>query len=262
MNAIVYHSIPGKLINGTLFYSFEYYAFLRQYTPTTYYIVGANEQQLAEIKRIFREKYTVTECVYDDVRIISRTDFAQIKHQCLIMLDVQTMTYMSGFSFNCDKVVAFSSQEHSMLGKPRHVFFGWYDYQPCTIRNRLKFYGDIHRRFETRGSKTFISHLNGDGSHIVSQLGLSPADVLVKSLNTHNNNLFEQINKVVYYHTGFIDTNNRIIVESYIQGIPVEAVLNGHTHDSVADRVELLASGGLGEVMLDENDPLIQQVLQ
>ena len=261
MSAIIYSILPSKKINGTLFYCFEYYAFLKQYLPDLKYFLLGTPDSLAFVKSVFLEKYTVDPALLDDVCLITRTALAVCKLKSLMVLDVRTHEQIKDFTKNIQQVRVYSNKK-ATAGYPHHTFYGWYDnFQTFTIRTRLKFYTDIHTVFGDRGNKTFISVLNCDAKNVAHDLNIPISEVYVKELNTHHTGLFQNINRIIYWHSGHSDTNNRIIVESYIHNIPLEIYYNNHFSDSIYERATTLQSRGLQEFKLSLDDVLITDFL-
>lgn len=260
MNAVFYNSIKGKRINGTLFYSFEYFVFLKQFINDIEFLIADTDVEY--FKAIFKEKYNFDHKLLDDIKPITKIGFTQLDIDNLLVLDMQSYNAIRDLAFNVKTVNVYSTQSHSFLDtKPNHRFYGWYNYQTFNKRTRLKFYLDIHKTFETKGNKTFVSYLNGDGVQILSDLNLDPDTVYTKRLNQHNENLFANVDKIVYYHTGHLDTNNRIVVESYIHNIPLEIHFNGHTNDSIFERATELDHNGLDQFAMTQDDVMIRDFL-
>jgi len=80
--------------------------------------------------------------------------------------------------------------------------------------------------------------------------------------NDHHNNLFERINKIVYWHYGNNDANNRLIVEAAIHNIPIEVYDNGYVEDSVYERATLIKDGRVGELFLNKDDIMVQDFIK
>lgn len=249
MNAVVYHSNSHKKINGTLFYCFEYYCFLKQYIPSIKYILlNTNIDDLNNFKQIFKEKYNVNESYYIDIINLTKfTDFVKLKIKNLLILDIHTYEKIKDFCGNIKTLRIYSNESHKYLNlKHNHIFYGFYeDYQNFNIKTRLKFYFEIHNTFEQKGNKLFVTSLNADIPYMLKTLNLHKNEVYVKNLNSHNSNLFANINKMIYWHSGNIDTNNRALVESYIHNIELNVILNGHISDSIYERHNELLKNGL-----------------
>jgi hypothetical protein len=159
------------------------------------------------------------------------------------------------FTGNVKTVRVYANESHEYLNlKSNHTFYGWYDYQTFNKKTRIKLLAGAHKTFDHRGDKIFVTSLNADNNHIVATLGLDRSKVFVKNLNTHNSNMFESINKMIYWHSGNRDTNNRAIVEAHIHNIPLEIYFNGHYDDSIAERSEVINQGRANELFLDDTD--------
>ncbi len=249
-------------MNGTLFYCFEYFLFLKQYININFILINTSDEDLEMFISIFKEKYNFNHKYLDDIIVCNkRTDLIKMKIQNLMALDINTYKIVKNFTLGIKSVRVYSNEPHNFVSeKPNHKFYGFYDYQPFDTKERLKLYGSIHKVFDS-GDKTFLSALNDDYIEILRKLNIDKSEVYVKAMNTHNNKLFELTNKMIYWHSGNRDTNNRFIVESYIHNIPLTVHLNGYTNDSVQERFNLVSAGRGNEFMLDIDDLLIQDFL-
>ena len=82
MIGVVYWSNPYKLLNGSLFYAYEYFQLLRMHSDVKFFIIGVTPHEFNVISRVFAEKYTtgmdrvvptdrVTDLYRSGMRIIS-----------------------------------------------------------------------------------------------------------------------------------------------------------------------------------------------
>lgn len=263
MNVVYYNSINGKRINGSLFYSFEYFLFLKQHLSSLKFLISnVSDIELDTIKSIFKEKYTFDQIVLSDILPVTRTELLGLEIDNILILNIESYFIIKDFLSKVKNVRVYSNRPHEYLdNKPNHVFYGYYQYQPCHKTTRLKFFKDRHKTFQTKGNAVFLSHLNGDKNFIIDKLKLDRDNILVKEFNNHHENLFAQINKIVYYHTGNLDPNNRIVVESFIHDIPFEAHLNGYINDSVFERLDTVKNNGLEELNLNDDDIIVQDFI-
>jgi hypothetical protein len=222
--------------------------------------MNTDESDLNVFKSMFMDKYVFEPSVLDDmVSFTKYTDFLRVKVKNLMVLDVHSYEKTQPFMGRVKSVRAYSNDKHEYLGKTQgHTFYGWYDhYQDFDVKERLKLYRDIHRVYDDKGNKVYISSPYEHNNVIAKQLGYGVDDVYVKKPNEHNTGLFKHINKIVYWHTGF-DTNNRTVVESYIHDIPIEIHYNGYENDSIKERYEVMYNGNPKELFLTEDDVMIK----
>lgn len=263
MNAIIYNFIQHKKINGTLFYCFEYYCFLKRHVPDVKFIIfNCDLEDFNYTKAVFKDKYEFDECILDDMIIVQKySDIIKLKIINAITLDVRTYETLNIF-LNKTNIFAYANDTHQFLNKnPNHNFYGWYKFQTFNIKTRLKLFKEIHKTFESKGDNIFVSTLCGDISEIIKLLDLNPDKVISKQLLTHSFNLFKEINKVIYWHTGNLDRNNRIIIEAKIHEIELDVYLNSFLEDSIAERLENVKNGKVSEYFLNIDDILIQDFI-
>lgn len=261
MNAVLYHVNSHKKINGTLFYCFEYYSLLKQYIPDLKFILlNTTNEDMSMIRDIFVEKYLIdnVECI----NLVKITDFARLPIKNLLILDINSYKKIKDFSFKIKNIRIYSNDTHEYLNKKHnHIFYGWYNYQKYNFKTRLKLFKQLHKTFEHKGTKTLVTSLHGDFTQILKKLNLKEQDVYVKKLNSHNPNLFENINKLIYWHSGNFDTNNRSLIEACLHNLKLEVYLNGYETDSIKERYDMIQQGNIADFWLDENDILIRDFI-
>lgn len=275
MDAVVYVSKPLKKINGTLFYCFEYYTFLKQYIPDLKFIfvwgfsplnLWKNGPELDYFKEVFKDKYNFDHTILNDIVAMTPIEYMKSHVTNAAMFDVHSYKMVQDFLGRTKNVLLYCNKPDGKLyfGKrpERDTFYGWYDgYQFYNVKTRLKIYKEMHKVSNTRGTKAFISSPNGDNLAIAKELNMKLDDVYFKEANKHYNNLFEQIGKIVYWHTGSNDANNRMIVEACIHNMPIEIYTNGHEGDSVYDRKTLIEQGRVSEFFLTEDDAMVKDFI-
>jgi len=272
MDAIVYTSKPEKKVNGSMFYCFEYFIFLKQYLPRLKFIImnvdrrnSNTASDLEFFKNIFKDKYNFDHTHLNDIIFIKAVEFMMLNIKHVLMFDVHTYSQMQDYLGRVETVFLYANKPNSqnyVNKNPRDTFYGWYDYQYANVKARLKLYKEIHKTFAVRGDKIFITSPNGDNEAVAKMLDIDPDDVLIKLPNDHHQGLFERINKIIYWHFGNNDANNRLIVEAAIHNIPVEIHVNDHTDDSVQERKKLIEAGQVDELFLNKDDIMIKDFLK
>lgn len=263
MNAVLYHTNPHKKINGTLFYGFEYFSFLKKFVPDLKYIlVNTSDEDLEMFKEVFNDKYN-TSNLNDIINLSKKTDLIKLQIQHALILDVNTYMCTKDLISTAKTIRIYSNDNHDLLNtRDNHTYYGWYDFQPHNIKTRIKLYKEIHKTFKEHGNKTLVTNMLADNDWILTELGIDKSTVLSKLPNTHHENLFKQINRIVYWHNGQLDKNNRSLIESKIHNIDLVVYLNGHENDSIKERLDAINNGKVNEYYLDENDILIQDFLK
>jgi len=263
MNSVIYYCKSHKKINGSLFYAFEYYAFIKQYVPDlTLVLLNCDDEDLQMYKYIFSEKYYTGDLLDDILISVKYLDFLKYNIENALSVDVHTYEKITDLLGRTNHMRVYSDEPHMLLDKKgNHTFYGWYKYQNFNIKARLLFFKELHRTYPEKGDKIFVTSLNSDNNFILKQLGLKKNEAFVKHLNKHNENLFESINRIVYWHGATRDTNNRPVVEAYIHDVPLEIYYNGWFNDSIYERALTLAENGLDEFLMTPEDPFIKDFI-
>lgn len=265
MDAIIYYHKPKKVVNGTAFYAFEYFVFLKKYIPNLQFIfVGGELSNLKYLQEIFLDKYNFQNKILKDMLSLTPVEFMLANVKNALIFDVHSYKHMQDYLGRTENVLLYCNKpdgEKFFNQRNRDTFYGWYDYQSYHVKTRLKLYADIHKTYKEKGNKTFISSPNGDNIAVANTLGIDVDDVYIKEPNSHHEKLFEKINKIVYWHYGNNDANNRIIIESAIHNIPLEVYTNGTEGDSVYDRMNLVKEKQADECYLNINDVMVQDFI-
>jgi hypothetical protein len=263
MNAILYSFINHKKINGTLFYCFEYFIYLKKFnTDVKFIIFDASEEDLEFIKYVFTDKYNFQKEYLSDLIIIKKySDLFKLKLKNVLIFDVRTFDKLNNFLPNTNKLV-YSNEKPTSNNFKNTTFYGFYDYQLKDKVTRLKFFKKIHKVFKNKGDKIFISSLSADLEKVTKYLKIDKSLVFFKMPSQHNENLFANINKIIYWHSGQLDKNNRIVVESFIHNIELEILFNSNLNDSVYERYECIKNGNINELFLDDSDIIITDFLK
>lgn len=259
---VVYKFKLGKKINGTLFYCFEYFAFLKQFTDAKFYIVGIGPSDLKMVKRLFSEKYC---CDTSGIVPITPTQLYAESLDRTVILDV--MTFYDIKEFLTGEVHCYSNDTHPMFRYNNNrtvTYYGSYDWQPRDVFSYLKFNFGIFKQYPNKHSGVFLSandveYLKRNYTHYQQQYN---KPVILKRGETGKGNALEFVDSVHYVHTGQ-DKNNRIIPEAFYYGrdIIIED-LKPEIQDSIVIRYNDIKDNGLEKYTLTLDDEIVKQCLR
>jgi hypothetical protein len=259
---ILYNHLEHKKINGTLFYAFEYFIFLKKYIPSLKFLLfKISKSDFLFIINSLKNKYNIDDnCFSDILPVYKFTDIRFFNISSLIVLDIVSFEKIKPFVINSvSKIFVYSNDTHSYLNLYDNVtFYGWYDYQSFNFKTRLKLFKDIHITYLNKGNKIFFSSPSVNPFSYIGNLDIN--NILVKENNSIHLNLFEKISKVIYYHNGCRDTNNRLIPESFIHNVELEVIFNDNFNDSIKDRFDLIKSSP-SDLFLSRDDLLISDII-
>lgn len=260
---VVYKFKPHNKLNGTLFYCFEYFKFLRKYQDVKFYIVDISDSDLALVRDILVKKYNTA---FDNVVPVKLIQLYSLNLDRTLILDVDTFYNVKEFLTN--EVHCFSNDTHPMFRYKNHrtvTYYGSYDYQRYDTFCYLKLNFEIFPSLESTGYGVFISAL--DQKYIRLNISrweqeFAPRSVILKKSHSGHGNLFDMIDCVHYVHTQQ-DTNNRIIPEAFYYGKTVtieEPLYTGI--DSIRLRYNDIVSNGLANYTLSDSDAMVQACLR
>lgn len=259
---VVYKHKPNNKINGTLFYCFEYFQFLKNFVDAKFYIVGINDQDLNLIRKMFSEKYT---CSFDGVLPIKITELHGLKLDRTLVFDVMTFDHCKAFLTG--QVHCYSNNTHpnyKYQDSREVIYYGTYsEYQVFDIHSHIKINFDIFKPLQQQGCGVFISCPNR--AYIESNLQRYQQQfnkpVYLKKHDAGSGNIFDMIDSVHYVHTQR-DTNNRIIPEAFYYDKQVTLEYVYDETDSVYYRYNDIIANGLNNYILTEDDLMVQACLK
>jgi len=257
---VVYKFKPHNKINGTLFYCFEHFQFLRKFIDAKFYIVEINNKDLELILKVFREKYKT---IFEHIVVTKITDLYKIKLDRTIILDI--MSFYDCKEFLTGEVHCYSNESHPMFRYKNDrvvTYYGSYDYQNYDVFNYLKLNFEIFKPF---GGQPGVFISSPDHNYIKNNLQKYKEKfqkpIILKKHHSGNGNIFEMIDSVHYIHTSQ-DRDNRIIPESfyYEKKITIEDLYP--IVDSVNLRYKDCLENGLINYTLNEQDKMIEACLK
>jgi hypothetical protein len=259
---VVYKFKPHNKLNGTLFYCFEYFKFLRKYIDVKFYIVGVDNKDLALVLDVFAGKYNTT---FDNIIPLSVTELYKLKLDRTLILDVNTFYAVKEFLTN--EIHCFSNDTHNMFRYKNDrtvTYYGHYHYQRYDIDCLLKLNFEIFQPLTQQGHGVFISALNQKYIRLNINRWQNEFNrpIIVKKSHSGHGNLFDMIDSVHYVHTER-DTNNRIIPEAffYNKTVSIEEPLYDGI-DSIRLRYDDIVANGLSSYTVSENDAMVAACLR
>lgn len=260
-HGVVYKFKLGNKINGSLFYCFEYFKFLRNFVDAKFYIVGIEAADLTLITDILSSKYNTT---VDNIVPVTPVELYKTDLDKTLVLDIDTFTYCREFLTN--QVHCFSNVGHPMLRYKNDrtvTYYGSYDYQNYDIFCYLKLNFSIFRELSGNGNGVFVSALDQTyiQNHVAKYEAQFQRPIILKKNYKGVGNLFDMIDAVHYVHTSQ-DTNNRIIPEAFYYGKDVTIDEVYQELDSIRLRYNDITANGLGNYTLTDSDVMIQAMLK
>jgi len=269
MLAVYYKTLPHKLINGTLFYCFEHYVLLSEFKETSFYLYGCTEEDFNISINLLKEKYNVDSKVFDNIhRISTIRELHHVDKKSTKTLILDSYTFSDIYAFIKRDIVVYNSHYDSPMIKSNTkniTWFGYYDYQDFTIKERLSLYFDIFREMDTtkKTDTYYISSPLLDITDRIKKLKPKESIQLLKSPDKKIDNLFEKFDTMYYVHT-VIDVNNRAIPEAFYYKKNIELILTEFSKkcvDSITLRYNDIKENGLQNYTLSKDSLIIKEML-
>lgn len=251
MIGVVYKFQPHNKLNGSLFYCFEYAAFL----DANLYLVGISKTDLKLVVDVLSAKYSVP---IDNLVPITITRLHALNLFKTLVLDIKSFYGCKEFLTN--DIHVFSNEPHEMFRYKNNrtvTYYGSYEYQKYDVFNYLKLNFDIFKEVGTSGDGVFIS-----GPDPKTKYDFPNKQIITKKHDRGCGNLFELVDSIHYVHSQ-LDTNNRIIPEAFHYGktVTIEECCP-KVKDSVALRYADILNNGLHNYTLTYEDRMIQACLR
>jgi len=273
MLSVFYDVLPHKLINGSLFYAFEHYVKLSEFTDTNLYLYKCSDTDLQTVIEIFKDKYNVkynseklSDNIYNNIyNINSIRELYKIKTDKSLFLDGRSFNNIYQF-INSD-VVVYNSHVNlkKFKSKIKDIkWFGYYDYQDFDIKEKLQLNFSIFKDIKPKKTDTaFFSSSLADSSELFKFAeNIKESKVLSKVSRTHTTNLFEEIDTLYYVHIN-LDVNNRMIPEAFYYKKNIEIIQPKEMKpDSILHRYNDIKENGLQEYTLTKDSLIIQEMLR
>lgn len=259
---VVYKFKPHNKLNGTLFYCYEYYRFLREFdSDVKFYIVGIDEENLKLVEKVFDEKYR---CCSNGIHPIrSVIELYKLQLDKTLILDIDTF-------YNCKEFLTgdihcFSNDSHEMYRYKDNrtvTYYGIYPYQNFDVSCMLKLNFEVFRDCDTKPG-VFVSCL--DPKHIRDNINRYEREfgrpIILKKSHMGSGSIFDNIDQVHYVHVQR-DTNNRIIPEGFFFGKKVTVEEVYREEDSIMWRYNDIQENGLGNYSLACDDEMVKACLR
>lgn len=257
---VVYKFKSDNKINGTLFYCFEYFKFLKKFVDVKFYIVDVTKNDLELTLKIFEEKYNTS---FEDIIPVKITELYKVKLDRTVVLDI--MTFYDCKEFLTGEIHCYSNESHSMFrykNSRKVTYYGSYDYQNYDVFSFIKLNFEIFKKFNSSPG-VFVS--SPDHKHIKNNLEKYKQQfqkpIILKNHHSGKGNIFEMIDAVHYIHTSQ-DRDNRIIPEAFFYNKKVTIEDLYPILDSVQLRYQDCLLNGLTNYTLTENDEIIKACLR
>jgi hypothetical protein len=264
---ILYNFITQKKVNGTLFYCFEYFIFLNKFKYTEFWIYDISEKDFNYIIEIFKNRYDFDHKLLKQIKIFHIKDALKAPEK-VIILDNRTYENLRLFFPNSQVLWQKTEGGHNFRDTKTHendITFGSYSYQKYEVHQHLQFHFDIYKKIEKSENKIFISSLSITDEQTKNYLRsynilYNENKIFFKDNNKHHKNLFENFNVLLYVKNYNLDTNNRLIVESYFYD-KIIILVDKEQNDSAFLRLKKLNEYGIDPFVLTKDNKLIQEYL-
>jgi len=259
LNKIILYVRPNIIINGILFYCIEHFLYLTKKTDIELCIIYNGD--INDIKNIIKEKYFITNNELLKIKQIKRTNLLKENINKALVLDTDTYNIIKNFSKKINKIFLYSNDDNYSI-RPQDIAYGFYDYQKFDIKERLKLGLQFMKPIIPSLKKTFCSYLI-EGSSVLDKDTVNKRasyDVTYKNFQKDLNIL--SFKEIVYFHTGNIDRNNRLIPEAFYFSNNIILINNENTNDSINERYNVCLNKNLNELLIDENYKIVKDFLK
>jgi len=231
-NKIIYKWYTHQKYNGSVYYAFEYFAYLSQNdTDLEFLLINIDSQDLKDLLRSFSNKYQNIEHLFTNIKSVKTTSLYNIEMDKALILDLRTY--------------------HAI-----YTFYGEYEYQNYNVKCKLKLNFNIMKNIDITGNKTFISSRLPDQVDIKKYINQYNIKNPISKRLDKSIDIFKECDTILYVHQ-LLDTNNRIIPEAFHYKTRLIIVNETSIIDSTIIRYNDILKNGLSEYTIDDSDKLV-----
>jgi hypothetical protein len=275
MNSIgvFYYWQPNNKINGSLFYAFEYYSFLKDINSETYFYIVFNKDLTEKDKQLiytaFNIKYKQSKLKNYDINFLKLVKLPTlIRYEPFLnkalFLDIKSYNFIN-YLLPTIKKYLYCNNDKDLDSKIKYTenIYYWYDnYQSGNYRTTLKLNFSIFNSIKSgiTNDGWFVSSVEKNLNLIEKYL---PHQFVIK-LHNMMINIYKEFQNILYIHTGNLDTNNRLIPESffYEKNLQLVFVKEDFKNDSIWLRYNDILENGLKNYTLTRDDIIIKHLLE
>ena len=262
MKGVLYKYCNKHKINGTVYYAFEYFMFLYSFDKNIkFYVIDLDTTGRELFIKMFKDKYLIDEVVFDNIVSIKRSQIFGLHLKQTLILDIRTFETIKFFLTGT--IHCFSNESHENYKGTKNyqvIYYGSYKYQLfdkfCYLKLNFNIFKPIKNIIT---NKVFISS-GIPPKQIDYSIFKTEKQIYKKEDSSIVNNLFSEIDEVIYYHVK-LDTNNRIIPEAFFYNKIITIEEGTWIVDSTILRYQDILKNGLKNYTLDGNDIMIKGML-
>jgi hypothetical protein len=259
VHKIVIYINEKAIITGILFYCIEHFLYLSKFTDIQLCVIYNGD--LNTIKGIIKEKYVILNKQLENVVQIKPLDLIKHSAKKIMVLDTDTYNMIQNFLGKTEKVFLYSN-DNNHNARDKDIVYGFYKHQKYQIKERFKIGFQFMKPKIPHLDKTFCSFLL-HGIKVINKKRIEEIatyDVIYKNFN-EDLDIFE-FKEIIYYHTRYLDRNNRLIPETFYFGNKLTLINNENTDDSVNERYHACLTGGVEQFQIDENYKVTKDFLE
>jgi len=256
-NKIIYKWYTHQKYNGSVYYAFEYFAYLSQNdTDLEFLLINIDSQDLKDLLRSFSNKYQNIEHLFTNIKSVKTTSLYNIEMDKALILDLRT--YHAIYYFLQCPIHVYSNESHNfkLPKKYKVTFYGEYEYQNYNVKCKLKLNFNIMKNIDITGNKTFISSRLPDQVDIKKYINQYNIKNPISKRLDKSIDIFKECDTILYVHQ-LLDTNNRIIPEAFHYKTRLIIVNETSIIDSTIIRYNDILKNGLSEYTIDDSDKLV-----
>lgn len=254
---IIIYVNKNAIMTGILFYCIEHFLYISKYSSIKLCVIFDGDINI--IKKIIEKKYNISSDELQNIISIKPLDLLKYSTNKAMVLDTDTYNMIRLFIGKIKKIFLYSNDGNHNARSCDNVY-GFYNYQKFNIKERFKIGFEFMKPKKPTINKTFCSHpLNGKiNKKLIEETAIY--DVLYKDFS-HDLDIF-RCKEIIYYHTHYLDRNNRIIPEAFWFGNKITLINTDNTDDSVNERYNTCLNAGVSQFNITSEYKVIKDFLK
>lgn len=272
MNAILFYVVNKFRLTGSTINAFEYYmAGLEHNKDLKLYLIDAKESIALDFVEIIENRcYTKDLADIFSLICIKKSELMRKKFDTVLVLDYHTIKETRGL-LNAKKILVISEKHtdnklYFYDKKLNNVtYYGEMPFHYRDVEYRMKCLFDRYKPLRSERLALYVnSPYNEDEEDILEKAKIHAGgrQILLKSKVKHEENLFEQFDRYLYYHANkWFDPHPRLFLECAFYGKDIFYMNEHFIKDGSYYRFLDVHRYGIKDRTLSKDDEIIRQLI-
>jgi hypothetical protein len=264
MNAIF--QMTHNKVTGSVIDALEYFMVANLTSPVYLVLLDIPHYSIQDYKQhllyLINNRYNYPYDLSDKIKIVPKIELIKQEFDEVVILDWGTITHIHGLlrAKHITIVTELTDSTHVMLDKSKYnvTYFTEMPFAYCDEKYIMKFAFEFFKPLFNVKEALYLN-CPGDIDNLnANNYAASFNKPYFVKQEQHVNNLFEQFDEYVYYHSAYFDPHPRLFHECYFYKKRINYINNAKVKDGSYYRFSDLVANKLTNRYLDSNDEIIR----